>query len=112
MLSLKEQNYEFKKVYVLAKEKTLSKYTKIERFNCFGLKHTRTREIMWMSLKNILKNEEYQAARHAILLQTIKDTKYKDLKKKLKVLRVRDDKNFKEETRDLILDAKNTIIKK
>ncbi len=88
--------------------KTLeTKYTKVEQLNIFGLKANYMDEF-----RKYLENEGVPSGEMLdFMLPTIKDTKYQG--KRLKVLRVRDDKDFKrEEKRDLILDTRDVITKK
>lgn len=88
--------------------KTLeAKYTKVEQLNIFGLKANYMDEF-----RKYLENEGVSSGEMLdFMLPTIKDTKYQG--KNLKVLKVRDDKDFKrEEKRDLVLDVKTAITKK
>lgn len=88
--------------------KTLeTKYTKIEQLNIFGLKANYMDEF-----RKYLENEGVPSGEMLdFILPVIKDTKFQA--KKLKVLKVRDDKDFKKEQKiDLILDKKEAIIKK
>jgi hypothetical protein len=88
--------------------KTLeTKYTKIEQLNIFGLKANYMDEF-----RKYLQNEGVPSGEMLDFeLPTIRDNSYKG--KKLKVLRVREDKDFKKDVkRDLVLDTRDAITKK
>jgi hypothetical protein len=84
-----------------------TKHTKIEQLSIFGLKAN------YMEVFRKYLDDEGVTSGEMLdfVLPTIKDTEYKS--KKLKVLRLRDDKDFKrEEKRDLVLVTKTAITNK
>lgn len=87
--------------------KTLErKYTRIEQLNIFGLKANYMDEF-----RKYLENEGVPSTEmFDFLLPTIKDNRH--IGKKLKVLRVREDKDFKRETKQALkLDTRDAIVK-